>query len=280
MSDTSENAKMIYMKSSSIRFDISIPKGHIFGVEGDLYCRHMFERADLYDANIDPWKMWQRVSRNVVACKFCRLYTNTGYITHECGFWERTGERDGKICFCFCHDNLGYALNDDDPFVFCDFKTLETLTQILRLDDMMARDLLWANELHIVGVIGRQPDFGITYDASRNGVIILTDDDSGTLHPSQILSIRAFSGLIRYCNTFKANVQVYRGTTLGQFVTMQSKRYFQRCSKSLWILVGDKELAIVMHLQVLCLRALARSKVYEIAVAPNLEATQIQMQLA
>ena len=63
-------------------------------------------------------------------------------------------------------------------------------------------------------------------------------------------------------------------------MTMQSKRYFQRCSKSLWILGGDKEFAIVMHLELLCLRAIARSQETAIEVAPNFEASQIQMQLA
>ena len=240
-----------YMASSNIRFDMSIPMGSIFGIDRDRYCRHMFERADLHDANIDSWHMWRRASKNVVACKFCRLYTACGYIRHECGWWERTGHFDTRICFCFCHDDLGYALNDGDSFMFCDSETTKKVLSCER------RDLLHANELHIDNIIGWSPDLWITYVACRDGDIILSDHDTGALHPSQILSIRAFSGFMRQYAIFKAKVQVYRGTTLGQFMSMQSKRYFQRCSQCLWILGDDKETAIIMHLQVLCLRAVA-----------------------
>ena len=281
MSDSSEMLKIVYMESSSIRFDINIPMGSIFGLERDRYCRHMFERADLQNAHINAWQMWQRVEQNVVACKCCRLYTASGYITHECGWWERMGNMDGMICFCFCHDDLGYALNDGDPFVFCDCwrpNTMEPLYEMQRLE------LLQANELHIDHIIGLSPEFWISFVACRDGNIIVSnfvpDDDGGVLQPTQILSIRAFSGFIRLYKTFKAKVQDYRSTMLGQFMTMQSKRYFQRCSKSLWILGGDKEFAIVMHLQLICLRAIARSQETASAVAPNFEGPQIQMQLA
>ena len=238
------------MTCSNIRFDMSISVGSIFGIDRDGYCRHMFETAHLRDASIDSWQMWKRTSENDVACKFCRLYTGCGYIQHECGRCERTGYSDRMICFCFCHDDLGYALNDGDSFMFCGSK-MTTLPWWDR------RDLHQADELHIDSILCGSPDCWITYVGSKDGDIILSDHDTGALHPSEILSIRAFSGFIRVYKTYKAKVQVYRGTTLGQFMTMQSKRYFQRCSKSLWILAEDKECEILMHLQLLCLRAIA-----------------------
>ena len=148
-----------------------------------------------------------------------------------------------------------------------------------RLHEKWRRELLRANELQLY-IIGRAPDIWITYIACRDGDLILSDHDTGSLHPSQILSIRAFSGFIRHYRTFKAKVQVHRGTALGQFMTMQSKRYLQRSSKSLWILSGDKEFAIIVHLELLCLRAIARSRETAIAEAQNFDASQIQMQLA
>ena len=255
---------------------MSILEGSIFGLERDRYCRHMFETTDLQDADIDPWQMWKRVSPNSVACKFCRLYTDSGCIKHECGWWEHTGKLDGMICFCFCHDDLGYVLNDGDSFVFCDSWDPNTMG---RLKEMWRRELLRANQLGL-HIIGREPVFWITYIACRDGDLILSDHDTGSLHPSQILSIRAFSGFIRHYRTFKAKVQVHRGTALGQFMTMQSKRYLQRSSKSLWILSGDKEFAIIVHLELLCLRAIARSRETANAEAKKIEASQIQMQLA
>ena len=68
-------------------------------------------------------------------------------------------------------------------------------------------------------------------------------------------------------------MQVYRNTALGQFVTMQSKRYFQRCSESLWTLRDDKEFAMIMKLEELRMRAAARSQERATAVKPKLEDT-------
>ena len=152
----------------------------------------------------------------------------------------------------------------------------------LPLKEMQRLELLQANELHIDHIIGREPDFWIKYVACRDDNIMLSDfvldDHEGLLHPSQILSIRAFSGFMRHYKSFKAKMQIYRSTILGQFMTMQSRRYFQRSSKQLWMLVGDKEFAIVMHLVLLCLRAITRSQ--EIANAVALDVASPKKQLA
>ena len=282
MSSSSDNSDFVYLERSRLRFDMSIREGCIFGPERDRFCRHMFETSDVLVAGIDPWQMWKRVSSNAVACKFCRLYTDSGYIRHECGWWEHTGQLDGMICFCFCHDDLGYVLNDGDSFVFCDSWVPNNMERLIiddetwefydswvpitlrRLQAMWGRVLLRANQLRL-HIVGRAPNFRITYIACRDGDLILSDHDTGSLHPSQILWIGAFSGFIVLYRTFKAKIQVYRGTALGQYMTMQSKRYLQRSSKSLWILSGDKEFAIIVHLELLCLRAIARAR--ETAIA-------------
>ena len=286
MSSSSENSNFVYLERCRLRFDMSIREGCILGPERDRFCLHMFEMSDVLDSDIDPWQMWKRVSPNSVACKFCRLYTDSGYIKHECGWWEYTGQLDGRICFCFCHDDLGHVLLDGDSFVFCDSLVPNNMGRLIddgdsfdffdswvpntmgRLQAMWRRELLRANKLRI-DIVGRAPNFRITYIACRDGDLILSDHDTGSLHPSQILWNGAFSGFIVLYRTFKAKMQVYRGTALGQYMTMQSKRYFQRSSKSLWILSGDKEFSIIVHLELLCLRAIARSR-----ETANAEATQ------
>ena len=227
--------------------------GSIFGVDGDRYCRYMFESADLGDLIIDPWQMWQRVSENTVACKFCRLYADSGYIQHECGWWEPTGIIDGLLCFCFCHDDLGYVLNDGDMCLFCRSKRRNRLDI---LPAFWSKPLLSANALQIF-IGGSEPDFWIRFNAYRDDSLILSDLDTGPLHPSQVLSIQSFSKFIRVCKAFKAKAQVYRRTILGQSMTMQSKRHFRRCSQSLWFLVDDKTLDMIMHLKMLRLQAIS-----------------------
>ena len=243
------------MISSNLRFDRSIPVGTIFGVDRDRYCCHMFWKGDLRDVLIGPWQMWQRVSANVVACKFCRLYADSRNIHHECGWWERTENIDGLICFCSYHDDLGYVLNDGDLCMFCS-SAKRSKKDILPY--MWRLGLLRANSLQVY-IMGGQPEFRLSYHACRDGSLILPEYDTVPLLPSQVLSVRAFSKFIREYKTFKAKAQIYRGTTLGQFMTMQSKRDFQTCSKSLWLLVGVNDLSIVMHLEQLRSRATARS---------------------
>ena len=195
---SSDNIVCAYMGSSSIRFDLSIPEESIFGPERDRYCRHMFERAVLRGENIDPWQMWKRVSKNDVACKYCRLFTNSEYIKHECGWWERALGISGTICFCFCHDDLGYALNDGDQFVLLEprrswrcFERWRMLKQI-----MLDWSPVKVNELRIDYIHGR-PLSRIKYVASRDGRLMFSDDDTGPLHPSDIVSIQAFFGFQR-----------------------------------------------------------------------------------
>ena len=259
-----ENHVRVYVGRSRIKFDMSIPVDSIFGPERDGYCRHMFERAVLRGEEINPWHMWKRVSDNVVTCKYCRLFGNTEIIRHECGWWENARGIDGRICFCFCHDDLGYALKDGDQFVFCNWTIVK---------GMLRRLLRQVNELKIDYIHGESPSY-IKYVASRDGTFVFSDDNTGELLPNQILSIQAFSECRRHYNTFMDKRQDYRSTALGQFMTMQSKRYFQRCSKSLWTLRDDKQFAMIMNLEGLCMRATARAQEPVIAVESKCEDTQ------
>jgi hypothetical protein len=239
---SSENEVLSYMGSSSIRFDLSISFESIFGPERDRYCRHMLKKAVLCGENIDPWQMWQRVSPNAVVCKYCRLSTGSEYMKHGCGRWERARGISGLICFCFCHDDLGYALDNGDQFVICNFGA--------GLGGHLERSLRDSNALHIDYIHGT-PLSRIKYVASRDGRAIFSDDDTGMLRPSDILSIQAFSGFKRRDKTFAEKVQILRSTALGQFLTMLSMRRFQRCSKSLWRLRGDKQFLMIKDLMII-----------------------------
>ena len=171
---------------------------------------------------------------------------------HECGWWENVQCIDGQICFCFCHDNLGYALTDGDRFVISDWPSvkatyLDGFYSCLDDWDVCCKCLQRANVLDIDNIHGRPPNY-ITYDAHRDDVFLMSDDTTGQLRPSQILSIQAFAKFRRPYNMYIKRLQVYRKTALGQFVTMQSKRYFQRCSKSLWTLRDVTAMTMVVKL--------------------------------
>ena len=245
----------VFMKQSNIRFDVTIPEDTIFGPEKDRYCRKMFETALLRGADINPYHMWKKVTHHSVICKYCRLPGDSEVIQHDCGWWEDVRAIHGRICFCFCHDALGYALTDGDHFVICKWRMMEIM-----LDDYCTdgRAILQdANELRIDYIHGVPPKY-IKYVASRNGREVFSDDDTGPLHPSQVLSIQAFQKFRRHYNIYMERLRVYRITALGQFVTMQSKRYFQRCSKALWLLREDTEVAMIRTLKKEGVRDIAR----------------------
>ena len=108
-------------------------------------------------------------------------------------------------------------------------------------------------EMRIDYIRGFPPN-AIAYVAKSNETMIFSHAETGPLLPSQILSIRAFSMFRCAYNIYMERVKIYRKTVLGQFMTMQTKRLFQRSSKALWILRDDKELAIVMQLHELCVQ--------------------------
>ena len=211
------------MGSCRIRFDLSIRDGSIFGPEWDGFCRHMLEMAVWRGENIDPWQMWQRVGPNAVVCKYCRLKTGSEYIKHACGWWERARGISGRMCFCFCHDNLGYALDFGDQFVFCNFRTARR---------QLIRALPRVNALYIDYIHGKPLSY-IKYLANSDSIMSFSDDDFGPLRPDEILSIQAFSWFERFVKTFPEKVQILRRKALGEFLTMQSMRYIVRCCKSL-----------------------------------------------
>ena len=263
-SHSDEGHERVYMECSSIRFDITIPKDSPFGPERDLYCRKMFEKALLRGEDIDGWNMWRRVSHNIVACKYCRLSGNKHVKRHECGWWEDVQNIEGKICFCFCHDDLGYALTDGDLFVISDWPSVKDM---LEIDWEEFRQCFHrVNEMRIDYIHGIPPNY-IKYVAHRDDEFVISDDETGQLRPSQILSVQAFRKFRRPYNIYIQKVQVYRSTVLGQFATMQSRRYFQRCSKSLWATRDDTAIAMMVKLQEECMRAAARAQ--ERAIALN-----------
>lgn len=231
-----------YMGSSSIRFDLSIRDKSIFGPERDRYCRHMLDKALLRGENIDPWQMWQRVERcNAVVCKYCRLERDSEYIKHACGWWDRALDISGKtMCFCFCHDDLGYSLDDDDQFVFCNFRKVhrQALVKALRNVNALRIDYIHGNPLNF-----------IKYIASRDGIMIVSDDDYGEMLPHEILSIRPFSGFVRRFKTFAKMMQILRGTAFGQFLRPKYMRRFFLCSKLLfsWRHEGMSNDAVLIH---------------------------------
>ena len=113
------------------------------------------------------------------------------------------------------------------------------------------------NALRIDYIHGVPPKY-IKYAACRNGREMFSDDDTGPLHPSHVLSIQAFQKFRRQYNIYMERLRIYRITALGQFVTMQSKRYFQRCSKALWLLREDTEVAMIQTLKKKGVRDIAR----------------------
>ena len=230
-----------YMGSSSIRFDLSIRDKSIFGPERDRYCRHMLDKALLRGENIDPWQMWQRVERcNAVVCKYCRLERDSEYIKHACGWWDRALDISGKtMCFCFCHDDLGYSLDDDDQFVFCNFRKVhrQALVKALRNVNALRIDYIHGNPLNF-----------IKYIASRDGIMIVSDDECGFLRPYEILSIQVFSGFKRLVKTFAEKMQILRSTALGQFLRLKHLRRFHLCSKTLFS-SRRHDIAIFNHLK-------------------------------
>ena len=247
----------LYMACSSIRFDVTISEDEPFGPERDLYCRKMFEKALLRGEDIDGWNMWKRVSHNIVACKYCRLSGTNEMKKHECGWWENVQNIEGQICFCFCHDVLGYALTDGDLFLLSNWPSLK---RMLAVDwEEICKCFERVNEMRIDYIHGTPPNY-IKYVAHRDGEFVISDDETGQLCPTQILSIQAFRKFRRPYNIYIKNVQVYRNTALGQFVTMQSKRYLQRCSHALWTTRDDKAIAMIVKLQEECMRAAARSQ--------------------
>jgi hypothetical protein len=245
------------MEGSNIRFDINIPEELPFGPEKDLYCRKMFEKALSCGENINGWNMWKRVSDNIVVCKYCRLSGNNEVKRHECGWWENVQNIQGNICFCFCHDVLGYALTDGDSFLISDWPSLKDM--LLADWDECGECFERVNDMRIDYMSGIPPNY-IKYFAHRDDEFVISDDDTGKLRPSQILSIQAFSMFRRPYEVYTKKVLVYRHTALGQFATMQSKRYFQRCSKSLWTLRDDKAIAMMVQLHEECMRAAMRSQ--------------------
>ena len=98
-----------------------------------------------------------------------------------------------------------------------------------------------------------KPLMYIKYIGKRDGICLLGDDDTGTLRPSQILSIQAFSKFGHHYNIFKQRVQIYRTTALGKFMTMLSRRCFQRTAKAFWILRDDRSFAMIIKLATLCM---------------------------
>ena len=245
----------VYMKQSNIRFDVTIPEDTIFGPEKDLYCKNMFERALLRGEDINPYHMWKKVSPNCVTCKYCRLLGNNEVKKHECGWWEDVRAIHGRICFCFCHDALGYALTDGDHFVICKWRMMEImLDDYCEVGRAILRDV---NAMRIDYIHGVPPKY-IKYAACRNGREMFSDDDTGPLHPSHVLSIQAFQKFRRQYNIYMERLRIYRITALGQFVTMQSKRYFQRCSKALWLLRENTEVAMIQTLKKEGVRDIAR----------------------
>ena len=106
--------KRHYVEPSDIRIDITIPVGSLFGPERDRYCRLLYRKAIRRGELLDSWQMWQKTSSNTLECKYCRLHWNTEFIRHDCGWWEDIRRIRGQVCFCYCHDNLGYVLLKDE----------------------------------------------------------------------------------------------------------------------------------------------------------------------
>ena len=142
------------------------------------------------------------------------------------------------MCFCFCHDNLGYALDFGDQFVFCNFRTARR---------QLIRALPRVNALYIDYIHGKPLSY-IKYLANSDSIMSFSDDDFGPLRPDEILSIQAFSWFERFVKTFPEKVQILRRKALGEFLTMQSMRYIVRCCKSLWRSRGDKQFAMINDL--------------------------------
>ena len=234
----------LYMRSSSIRFDMSIPVDTIFGPDRDLYCRVMFYRAYLRGEQADPWQMWKRISRNVVTCKYCRLVQHNKHLIHTCGWWENARGMSGRICFCFSHDDRGYALTSGNQFVFCNWHlTPGKMNMYGFLFSNPAKtlpdDLHLVNHLTIDYLHGDSPCY-IKFIARKDDIVVFTDEDTGQLLANHILSIKAFSKFPRLYTMFRVKRLKYRKTALGQFMTMMTKRRFQRCARSFWTLIYDK----------------------------------------
>ena len=233
---------------SDIRFDLTIPVGSIFRPERDSLCRHMYEKAVRFGEVFDPWHMWKRETSNAVVCKYCRLPETFGYIKHECGWWEDVRAIHRRICFCFCHDNLGYTLRDGNQFLICSWRNVKERLQEdwensgakLQLVNKLTIDYIYGNPLMYIKYIGK-----------RNGFFLVSDNETGALRPSEILSVQAFAKFLHHYNLFKQRVQIYRATAPGQFMTMQSKRHFQRTAKAFWILRDDRTFAMIIKLATL-----------------------------
>ena len=110
-----------YIETSEIRIDVTIPEGSLFGPERDRYCCLLYEKAIRCGELLDPWHMWKKISPNSIECKYCRLSGNTEFIRHECGWWEDVRSIRGQVCFCYCFDNLGYVLMENERFVVCNW---------------------------------------------------------------------------------------------------------------------------------------------------------------
>ena len=242
----------LYMEHSDIRFDTTISVDSLFGPDRDRLCRQMYEKALWRGEDLNPWNMWKKASRNIVACKFSRLPGNNGFITHECGWWEDVRAIQRRICFCFCHDNLGYTLRDGNQFLICSWRNVKERLQ----DDWenSGAKLQLVNKLTIDYIYGN-PLMYIKYIGKRNGFFLVSDNETGALRPSEILSVQAFAKFLHHYNLFKQRVQIYRATALGQFMTMQSKRHFQRTAKAFWILRDDSTFAIITKLQTMCMHS-------------------------